>query len=310
MVLQRFSEAEEQTGATLEAVNWVRRRHLQTTRYCGDVQLLQPRTVHLEGLSGVAAEGAGLEHLQAGHGEALAAAVDSARLLALVLPLGAGASVEQDGNEEQVEQAARALLVVDGRGPRGHELVNSRAAANVKVLPSAVGRDCGVVGGIVALDRGGPRVRAASRRAVWGGGGRRQSHLDYGHDKASDVSKLGHVDGEVLELVLLCLFQHQLGAVAHRIDAAQVAGGVERWIGRLGQRHVWKAGRARAVWRGARGAQRAIRTVWVAATGRNLGLGALAAKETHRGQGKTQKIKHKKRRAGGGVDLARIAGGE
>lgn len=98
------------------------------------------------------------------------------------------------------------------------------------------------------------------------------SHLDNGDYKAGDISKLAHVDGEVLELVLLCLFQHQAGALTDCIDAAQVAGRVERWIWGLWQWHVWKAGRAGAVWGGTRGAQRAIGTVWLAAAGRNLGL--------------------------------------
>jgi hypothetical protein len=46
--------------------------------------------------------------------------------------------------------------------------------------------------------------------------------------------ELAHVHGEVLELILLGLFQHQLGAFANGMDAAQITGGVERWVGGFG----------------------------------------------------------------------------
>jgi len=114
--------------------------------------------------------------------------------------------------------------------------------------------------------------------------GQEHSHLDNGHYKARDISEFAHVDSEVLELVLLGLFEDQLGALAHGMDAAQVAGGVERWIWGLGQRDVWKAGRARAIGSGSRRAQRAIGTVGLAAVRRNLRLGALAIEETHAGR--------------------------
>jgi hypothetical protein len=108
-----------------------------------------------------------------------------------------------------------------------------------------------------------------------------EAYLNYGYDKASDISKLAHVDCEVLELIFLGLFEHQLGALADGVDAAQVAGRVESWIWGLWQRDVWEAGRPGAVWSGSRGAQGAIGAVWLAAVGGNLGLGALAIEETH-----------------------------
>jgi hypothetical protein len=108
-----------------------------------------------------------------------------------------------------------------------------------------------------------------------------EAYLNYGYDKASDISKLAHVNSEVLELILFGLFEHQLGALADGVDAAQIAGRVESWIWGLWERDIWEAGRPRAVWSGSRGAQGAIGAVWLAAVGRNLGLGALAIEETH-----------------------------
>lgn len=109
-------------------------------------------------------------------------------------------------------------------------------------------------------------------------------HLDDRDDEAGDVGELAHVDGEVLELVLLGLLQHQARAVAHCIDAPQVARRVEGWVGGARQRHVWKAGGPRAVGGGgARGAQRAIGRVGLTAARRDGGLGALAVEQTHGG---------------------------
>lgn len=111
------------------------------------------------------------------------------------------------------------------------------------------------------------------------------AYLDNGHNKAGDVVELAHVDGEVLELVLPRLLEDQLGAVADGIDAAQVAGGVERRVGGFGERHVWEARGPGAVGGGARGPQRAIGRVGLAAAGRDDGLGAFAAEDSHDGGG-------------------------
>jgi hypothetical protein len=78
------------------------------------------------------------------------------------------------------------------------------------------------------------------------------SYLDDGHYKTGDIMELAHVHSEVLELILFGFFQHQLGALADGIDAAQITGGVECWVGGFGERDVWEAGRPRAVWSGAR----------------------------------------------------------
>jgi hypothetical protein len=154
LVLQSLSETQQEVGASFKAVDGVGRGDLQATGHDVDVELAQTGAVDLAGFLGIAAEGARLEHFETGDGEALAAAVDFARLLALVLPFCASAGIEQDGDKEEVDEAAGALLVVDGRGPRGHELVDARAAANLEVLPAAMGRDGGVVGGVVALAQG------------------------------------------------------------------------------------------------------------------------------------------------------------
>ena len=83
--------------------------------------------------------------------------------------------------------------------------------------------------------------------------------LHNGHDEAGHIGEFAHVDGEVLQLVLLGLVQHQARAVAHSVDAPQVGGRVEGWIRSARQRHIGKAGGPRPVGGGgARGAQRAI----------------------------------------------------
>lgn len=110
-------------------------------------------------------------------------------------------------------------------------------------------------------------------------------HLDDRHHKAGDIGELGHVDGKVLELVLLGLVEDQARAVADSIDAPQVAGRVEGWVWGAWQRHVWEAGGPRAVGGGgARGAQGAIGRVGLAAARGDGGLGALAVEQTHGGQ--------------------------
>lgn len=163
MVLQCLGESDKQVCSSLEAVNGVRLVGLEAAGHDGEVELSQTSAVDLAGLLGVAAESAGLEHLETGYGKALAATVDLARLLALVLPSRSSAGVEENRDEKEVEQTAGALRVVDSRRPRGHQLVDSRAAADLEVLPAAVGRDCGVVGGVVSL-LGGSAVQLQAQR--------------------------------------------------------------------------------------------------------------------------------------------------
>ena len=110
-------------------------------------------------------------------------------------------------------------------------------------------------------------------------------HLDDRHNKAGDITEFAHVHREVLELVLLGLFEHQPRAVAHCIDASQVPGRVKGWVRSAWERDIWEAGGPRAVrGGGARGAQRAIGRVGLTAAWRDGGLGALAVEQTHGGQ--------------------------
>jgi hypothetical protein len=97
--------------------------------------------------------------------------------------------------------------------------------------------------------------------------------------------ELAHVNGEVLELVLLGLLEDQLAALAHSVDAAQVARGVEGRVGGFGERHVGEARGPGAVRGGARGPQRAVARVGLGAAGRDDGLGAFAAEDSHDGDG-------------------------
>lgn len=70
-----------------------------------------------------------------------------------------------------------------------------------------------------------------ARAQCRGGSGRRHAtYFDDGHDVVGRVLELGHVDIEMAQLVLLGLFQDQVAAVPHGINAPQVAGGVEVWV--------------------------------------------------------------------------------
>lgn len=143
-------------------------------------------------------------------------------------------------------------------------------------------------------------AQGAQEARCKGGGG---MDLDNGDDEARDVGEFCHVDGEVLQLVLLGLVQHQARAVAHGVDAPQVGSGVEGRVGGARQRDFGEAGGPRTVGgRGARGAQRAIGRVGLAAAGRDGGLGALAVEQTHGGQEQTAAGRR------GGEEEGRLAG--
>lgn len=88
-----------------------------------------------------------LEHLQTSDREALGASVHLAAVGALEAPRGAGARVEQHADEEQVDQAAALLRVVDGVEGR-QQVRDAVAAAHAEVLVAAVAWDR-VEGGIV-----------------------------------------------------------------------------------------------------------------------------------------------------------------
>lgn len=53
-----------------------------------------------------------------------------------------------------------------------------------------------------------------------------ETDLDDGDYIGGRVVELGHVDCEMLELVLLRLFEHKLRSFPDRVDASEVAGGV------------------------------------------------------------------------------------
>lgn len=101
----------------------------------------------------VAAEPAGLEHLQTRDGQPLAATVHTTVRLALVGPAVAGTGIEQDGDHEEVEQASALLGAVASGAPGLLELGDAVPAADVEVLPAAVGRDAGQVFGEISLWR-------------------------------------------------------------------------------------------------------------------------------------------------------------
>ena len=99
----------------------------------------------------VSREEPALNNLEARDAQPLRARITRPRARLFVAPRVAGAGVEEHRDQEQVDQATRALLVVDRLGPRLHELVDAGSAADVEVLPPAVRRDRGVVSVEVAL---------------------------------------------------------------------------------------------------------------------------------------------------------------
>jgi len=64
------------------------------------------------------------------------------------------------------------------------------------------------------------------------------AYLDDRHNIVGRVLELAHVDIEVTQLVLLRLLEHQVAPLAHGIDALEIAGGVEVWVGSARQRDV------------------------------------------------------------------------
>jgi hypothetical protein len=89
------------------------------------------------------------KHLHARHAQALAPAIlllckaFAVRRCFRVRPIGPSTGIEQHRNEEEIEQTAGDLEVVDGRGlgaPGGDERCDP-GAAGVQVAPAAVGRD-------------------------------------------------------------------------------------------------------------------------------------------------------------------------
>ena len=128
--------------------------------------LLQAGAIHLTRFSGVAAEQTRLEHFQRGDGQPLAARKDLAGFLGPVGPRGASTSVQENGDNKEVDETARAFLRIDGAGPRLQQLVDTGAAAHIKVLPAAVRGDRLIVGRIVSLSRR-KKKRALGR---WFGG--------------------------------------------------------------------------------------------------------------------------------------------
>ena len=151
LVLQCVTQSHEKTRAPFQTIDDVGISDLESSRKDTDVEPFQACAIDLARLVGVAAESSSLEHLQAGYRQSLTPAVNLARLFAAVLPLCACASVQKYGNEEKVHQATRSLLIIDGRRPRGHQLIDTRPATHIEMLPPAVGGNGSVVRCIVAL---------------------------------------------------------------------------------------------------------------------------------------------------------------
>src|SRR5215472_2247260 len=97
MVLKGVCKSHEQSSSSLQAVNRIIFRDLQAVGHGPDIEFPQSSTVHLTWFEWIAREDASFEHLQAGDGQTLTASVYLTRLFAPVMPLRAGAGVEEDG---------------------------------------------------------------------------------------------------------------------------------------------------------------------------------------------------------------------
>ena len=95
-----------------------------------------------------------LEHFEAGNGNTFRATVDAAVLGALETPFGAGAGVEQDADEKQIEQSTASFIVVNCIRQGGQKLGDAITTADAKVLVSAMARDVVERGIIIALPMG------------------------------------------------------------------------------------------------------------------------------------------------------------
>jgi hypothetical protein len=100
----------------------------------------------------MAAEHAALEHLQAGNCQALAASICTPVLLAFVRPRITSTGIEENGNQEEIQQAAAELRMVSGLTPALEQLGNAVSTTNVEVLPAAVRRNRGIVWSKVTLE--------------------------------------------------------------------------------------------------------------------------------------------------------------
>lgn len=77
------------------------------------------------------------------------------------------------------------------------------------------------------------------------------SYLDNTGNKANNLGKLGHIHVEVLELVLDGFACDNPASFPDRVEAPQVASGVEVWVWGLGKvdiGHLGGEGRERRVW--------------------------------------------------------------
>lgn len=116
-----------------------------------DSNLLQSGTVNLAWLGGVTAEKTALEHFEGRNGQAFTTRKVLAGLLGSVGPPGACACIEENRDDEQIDQTTGPFLRIDGARPRLEQLVDARSSTNFEVLPTAMGWDRRIIGGVVSL---------------------------------------------------------------------------------------------------------------------------------------------------------------
>lgn len=124
------------------------------------------------------------------------------------------------------------------------------------------------------------------------------AHLNDGHDVGSCSSKLGHIDGEMVQLVSLGPLVDETTTSAHGMDAAKIGCWIQGGIWRFGDGQLWDRSRkttasfvAGGFQGGIRGASRVDRDigvlfVFVAVDGL---LGVFAFEEAH-GEQQKQRI--------------------
>lgn len=131
------------------------------------------------GLAVIAREGAVKKHVQRSDGQPLRSPEGSSCALLFVRPGVARTSIQQDGNDNQVENPSSLFnRVIALALPRIQQILKTGATSNIKVAPSTMGRDLGDIGMI---------------------------SLNEGDDKLHDIIQLGVIDIEMVQLASLGL---------------------------------------------------------------------------------------------------------
>lgn len=68
-------------------------------------------------------------------------------------------------------------------------------------------------------------------------------YLDDRHNILSRRLEFAHIDIEMVQLVAFGCLEDNLSALAHGVNAAEIGGGVQCWVGRFRSGHFWNGDR-------------------------------------------------------------------